>query len=61
MGGEGRVRVAGRMLMPGIEMHFGEGNSMFLWDLLGLYFCGNLLMEMLKRKSKYNLKLKREI
>ena len=47
--------------MPGIEMHFGERNSMFLWDLLGLCFCGNLLMEMLKRKSKYNLKLKREI
>lgn len=50
VGGEGRVRVAARMLMPGIEMHLGEGNGMFLWDLLGLCFCGNLLMEMLKRK-----------
>ena len=61
MGGEGRVRVAGKVLMPGIEMHVGEGNGMLLWDLLGLYFGGNLLMEMLKRKSKYNSKLKREL
>ena len=54
--------------MPGTEMGIGGGgggvgggNGMFLWDLLGVCFSGNLQMGMLKRKLKYNSKLKRGI
>lgn len=48
--------------MPGTEMGmWGVGNDVFLWDLLGVCFYGNLQMGMLKRKLKYNSKLKRGI